>query len=135
MMEAARRSVCEELLEAYCRRIDARDFEGLEAVFAADCVVRYGDVDLVGLPALLDYLKAQLVGFAETRHDLGQVEERAADTTLAKIVAWHRFHPRKGRTRPDLTLHGRFESRFVETPAGLRIASHLGSEDRREEGA
>ena len=134
-MEEARRTACEALLETYCRRIDARDFDGLGAVFAADCVVRYGEEELAGLPALLAYLEAQLAGFAETRHELGRVEARSDDSTLAKIVAWHRFRPRKGRTRPELTLHGRFESRFVETPAGLRIVSHLGSEDRREEGA
>ena len=134
-MEDARRIVCESLLETYCRRIDARDFEGLQAVFAEECVVRYGDEELVGLPSLLGYLRAQLAGFAETRHELGRVESRSPDAMLAQIVAWHRFHPREGRTRPALTLYGRFESRFVDTPAGLRIVSHLGSEDRREEGA
>ena len=68
---------------------------------------------------------------ARRRHNLGSIEALAGGT-LARIEAWHRFHPRDGRQRPELTLWDRFDSRFVATPAGWRISEHRGSEDERE---
>ena len=129
------RNEWESLLRDYCQRIDLRDFEGLAEVVTSDCEIHYGDVSLRGLSALRDYLEGQFERFAATRHDLGSVE--AVDlgvgvhATLARIEAWHRFHPREGKRRPDLTIFGRFESRFVETSSGWRIAVHRGSEDER----
>ena len=137
-----------KLLENYCRLIDARDFSGLDAVFVPDCDVYYGEVGIRGLHALREYLEGQFVRFESTRHTLGTVEalDRTVGSegldasggptgTMARIEAWHRFHPGSEKHRPDLTLLGRFESRFVETPDGWRIAEHRGSEDDRVAGS
>lgn len=126
------------LLRDYCRRIDARDLEGLRAVFISDCHVSYGDVHLEGLPALRDFLRKELARFASTRHTLVSFEHLdSGDGPLrgrSRIEAWHRFVPRPDRPRPDLTIFGHFESDFVATPMGLRIAAHRGVEDDRKTG-
>lgn len=126
------------LFEAYCHAIDARDLEALRGVFVPDCEVRYGEVEVRGLDALREYLSEQLARFSDTRHSLGRVTrlgERRGDWARARIEAWHRFPERDGRRRPDLTLHGHFDSRFVETPWGWRIAVHLGAAERRVDGS
>ena len=124
------------LLGEYCRRIDSRDLEGLSAVFTPNCQVSYGDVHLNGLPALRLFLQRELARFASTRHELVSFERLdSGDAGLrgrSKIEAWHRFVTRTDRPRPDLTIFGHFESNFVPTPTGLRIAKHLGVEDDRK---
>lgn len=126
------------LLRDYCRRIDARDIEGLSAVFTADCRVSYGDRHLEGLPALRIFLHKELARFASTRHTLVSFEViGSSDAPLrgrSGIEAWHRFVPRADRPRADLTIFGHFESDFVATPMGLRIALHRGVEDDRRTG-
>ena len=126
------------LLRDYCRRIDARDLEGLSAVFTSDCHVSYGDVHLHGLPALRAFLQRELARFASTRHTLVSFERLGPGAGplrgRSRIEAWHRFVPRADRPRADLTIFGHFESDFVPTPMGLRIAEHRGIEDDRKAG-
>ncbi len=126
------------LVRDYCRRIDARDLEGLAAVFTPECRVSYGDVHLDGLPALRAFLQQELARFAATRHTLASFDViESSDAPLrgrSRIEAWHRFVPRPDRPRADLTIFGHFESDFVVTPMGLRIAEHRGVEDDRKTG-
>ena len=115
-----------ELLETYCRHVDAFEPEALAEVFTPDCQVSFGEVRLDGFDALVGFLRETLPRFAATNHRVYNLRVRLeapdAAATECQVRAWHRFDG----PRPDLVLHGHYSGRALRTPDGWRIAEHRG---------
>lgn len=124
------------LFDRYCDCIDQRHLDELSTIFTEDCDVRFGHEQVEGIDALLVFLRTGLGAFAQTKHVVTDIElerdARLSDRFLyqARVVAWHRFV----KNRPHLTIHGQYRGVILETEAGWRLAQHLGSETRRENG-
>jgi hypothetical protein len=119
------------LFSAYCDHIDGRTLEPLAQVFTPDCRVSFGNVEIEGFPALLEFLRAGLARFKATHHIVSDsvIEEDSPERfrCVSRIRAWHRFV----ESRPNLTIVGHYRNVFVATDEGWRIAEHRGSEDSR----
>lgn len=113
----------ERLLHDYCACIDARDVEGLVALFVEDLLLDLGTTEKLQIRGRSQYrpwIAEQVAHFAATRHVITHLEvETSVDGVLrvdSGIEAWHRF--RSGR---EGTLRGRYEDVISLTPAGARF--------------
>ncbi|MBB84683.1 MAG: hypothetical protein CL931_12805 [Deltaproteobacteria bacterium] len=130
------RTALRALLVRYVTAIDAQTLEMLRHVFIVDCRVRFGDVAIEGIDALLIHLEKTLARFRETKHIISDIagetygRDLDAPTFRANVTAWHAFY----QDRPSLTLFGFYDDTLVWTDAGWRISDHIGGEYSRAHG-
>jgi 3-phenylpropionate/cinnamic acid dioxygenase small subunit len=123
--ELADRIAITEVLHAYARLVDERDFVAAAATFTADCRAEYGLRDgdtLHSAPAVADWLATQLPDGTATSHHISNVEIAFPDadhaTTTSYLHAWHRVPG----APVDPVVLARYVDRLERTPAGWRIA-------------
>jgi 3-phenylpropionate/cinnamic acid dioxygenase small subunit len=111
-----------DVLNAYATALDARDWDGLEAVFHEHAVGHYGTV-LEGRSAIVGSIRGFLDGCGATQHLLGNHRididgDRAQCATKARVI-----HIGAGE-RATLTPYeaiGVYRDQLVRTPEGWRI--------------
>ncbi|GAA0588728.1 hypothetical protein GCM10010172_87090 [Paractinoplanes ferrugineus] len=123
--ELTDRAAITEVLYAYARLVDERDFVAAAAVFTDDCRAEYGLRDgdtLHSAAAVADWLARQLDDGTVTSHHLSNVEIGFSDTdhatTTSYVHAWHRTPG----APVDPMVFARYVDRLERTPAGWRIA-------------
>jgi hypothetical protein len=111
-----------DILNQYATCLDARDWDGLDAVFHQDAVGHYGVV-IEGRPAIVASIRGFLDGCGATQHLLGNHEvdidgDHARCATKARVI-----HIGAGE-RAALTPYeaiGVYRDQLVRTPDGWRI--------------
>jgi 3-phenylpropionate/cinnamic acid dioxygenase small subunit len=118
-----------DLLDAYAAAVDARDWEGLRAVFAPDAVLDYSDSGgpKGALEEVLPWLRESLELFAATQH---LITNRAIELRGGEATSRSSYFNPMGRSRDDggldmLYVGGTYEDRFRRTRDGWRIAERV----------
>jgi hypothetical protein len=115
-----------ETMYAYCRHADNLDGAAMAALFIEDCVAQFihGDEHvLTGRKALEAFLCGALAVTVSGSHHIANEELvfEAPDRVILHgyMYSWQRFqgHPQTA----DCHRWGRYENRFVRTPAGWRM--------------
>ena len=120
--EADRREIV-GLAEAYCRMVDAADFDSLAEVFTSDATTELGARGQVGIAEISDRLSEALGKFVSWEHSIEPVTvEIEGDSAVASysVTAVHVRPP--GESPPTDTVVGTYEDRLVRTEAGWRIS-------------
>ena len=114
-----------EVLHAYARLVDERNFAAAAAVFTDDCLAEYGvrETDtLHSSAAVADWLTSQLRDGTATSHHISNVQISFPDADHAEatsyLYAWHR----PPGAAVDPVILARYVDSFERTPAGWRIA-------------
>ena len=119
--ELTDRAAITEVLHAYARLVDERDFAAVAGVFTDDCLAEYGlrETDSLRSPAAVaDWLTRQLLdGTVTSRHISNtQISFRDADhaETTSYVYAWHRAPG----AAVDPVVLARYVDSFERTPTG-----------------
>lgn len=126
----ADRAEIHEVLYGYCRNADLLNAQGMAAYFTDDCVVAYVLPNVIpafrGKRELIKFLEEYFPNTVSSSHHIANVELLfdSSDQVTAHtyMYSWQRF-----KTFPaaaDCHRWGRYEVRFVRTPAGWRM-SHM----------
>jgi 3-phenylpropionate/cinnamic acid dioxygenase small subunit len=123
--ELSDRAAITEVLHAYARFVDERDFAAAAGVFTDDCVAEYGirETDILrSSAAVADWLTRQLLDGAAASHHISNVQISFPDAdhaeTTSYLYAWHR----PPGAAVDPVILARYVDSFKRTPAGWRIA-------------
>ena len=112
-----------QVLIAYARLCDGRDWALMEQVFSADASARYGGRALPGRATILAMLRNPLGGCGPTQHLLGNLQvgvEGEQVTSRIEVRASHRGTGEKKELTYDCMGH--YQDRWTHTPQGWRIA-------------
>lgn len=122
-----------ELASRYAVCVDARDFDGVAALFTEDGVLvspEHGELDptveAVGRDGVHATM-AQLAGLSRTFHEVAGVVLDPIDDVTARgkvTCVAHHVTQRKGEWT-DLTWHLRYEDRYRRTPEGWLISRRV----------
>jgi hypothetical protein len=116
-----------ETMYAYCRHADQLNGDGMSALFTEDCVANFvpggEDTILRGRRALNDFLNMALGVTVSGSHHIANAElifETPDQVILhCYMYSWQRFTGFP--VTADCHRWGRYENRFVRTPAGWRM--------------
>ena len=127
--ELSDRARIQDLLVAYTRAIDAREWDGLADVFADEAMLDYTSSGgpKGPLAEVLPFIRDGLSLFAVSQHLVTNVAIDLADDEATTHCAF--FNP-LGRARDDggldmLYVGGTYEDRFRRTPDGWRIVERV----------
>jgi uncharacterized protein (TIGR02246 family) len=129
--ELVDRQAITDVLSAYARAVDSRDFESLVLLFTEDAVANYQGPELRGRAELDAFFRASLAGVTATHHQLGNIEIEFDTPNLARarchVTAWHAFGDGS-----ELTLHGTYRDVLRRTTDGWKIAERRPKGSRHE---
>lgn len=112
-----------EVLVAYARMCDERDWSAIGRVFAPGAQADYGGWKLPDVPAILRMLQRHLGGCGPTQHLLGNLTVEVRGEAVTSRVAVRAAHRGAG---PRVHLHydcmGDYLDRWAWTAEGWRIA-------------
>jgi len=112
-----------QAIYAYCRGIDRRDPDIVEAAFWPDATITMGEI-YRGPPAgFVDVAMGFMGMFAATRHDVGNVVMALSGDGIgfeAYVRAWHW----QESASKELTVLGRYIGRATQRDGEWRIAEH-----------
>lgn len=119
-----------ELLRRYAAAIDARDREGVRALFTSEAILDYRTTDGPRGPRdeVVDWLLDALAGVTLTQHLLTNHEiEVDGDTARATTQMLNPLvmGAGDGEDAAVLLFGGRYEDELVRTPDGWRISGRL----------
>jgi hypothetical protein len=122
MLEADRHAISDVLID-YCRFLDAMDLEAIARLFTHDCIVDYGEHELLrsnGAEALALSLQ-RMWRWARTSHHLSNIriwfDGPKAAHSVSYVFAWHE--------RPDgsmATILGQYHDAFELTGSSWLIS-------------
>ncbi|HET7015098.1 MAG TPA: nuclear transport factor 2 family protein [Streptosporangiaceae bacterium] len=125
LTELSDRAAITEVLHAYARLVDERDFSAVAGLFTDDCVAEYGirETDTMrSSAALAGWLTRMLADGTPTSHHISNVQIRFTDADHAESICYvHAWHGAPG-TAPDPVILARYVDSHERTPAGWRIA-------------
>jgi uncharacterized protein (TIGR02246 family) len=131
LRELVDRQAITDVLSAYARAVDDRDFEALLSLFTEDAVANYQGPELRGRAELDTFFRASLTGVTATHHQLGNIEIEFETTEQARarchVTAWHAFGD-----GTELTLHGTYRDVLRRTTDGWKLAERRPKGSRHE---
>ncbi len=116
----------------YCEIVDAKQFDAMDEVFAADAT---GDYTQALGPGVISPDRASLIASMHcnlgtgslcgaTHHNVGNFRITLAGDTAQARVNYHAVHQGAGRLQGALyTMWGHYDDDLVRTPAGWRVAA------------
>ncbi len=112
-----------QVLIAYARLCDGRDWALMEQVFSADASASYGGRALPDGAAILAMLRDNLGGCGPTQHLLGNLQVEVEGEQVSSRIEVRASHRGTGEKK-DLTYDcmGHYQDRWTHTPGGWRIA-------------
>lgn len=128
--EAADRLEIGDLLVAYARALDTRNWDGLAAVLTDDAVVDYSAFDgpRAGLDEVVRWLEANLGAFSLSQHFVGNVQvwfDGPDDARVRCEIINPMLNPGEGGRLHGFLVGGSYDDRVIRTPAGWRIAQRV----------
>ena len=111
-----------QVLIAYARLCDGRDWALMDQVFSADASATYGGRALPDGAAILAMLRDNLGGCGPTQHLLGNLQVWMEDEQVSSRIEVRASHRGTGEKK-DLTYDcmGHYQDRWTRTPQGWRI--------------
>ena len=111
-----------QVLIAYARLCDGRDWALMDQVFSADASATYGGRALPDGAAILTMLRDNLGGCGPTQHLLGNLQVWMEDEQVSSRIEVRASHRGTGEKK-DLTYDcmGHYQDRWTRTPQGWRI--------------
>lgn len=127
-----RTAVC-DVLHRYASTIDAKDYEGLRAVFVDEARGRFGDRDWVeGADALVAWI-AGVGGGQAWQHHVVNVYHVAVDGDTARALTYvTAYQSAVGEPDEATVIVGRYHDELRRTAAGWRITSKVMETQWRE---
>ena len=112
-----------QVLIAYARLCDGRDWTLMDQVFSADATASYGGHALPDRAAILSMLRDHLGGCGPTQHLLGNLQVWVEDEQVISRIEVRASHRGAG-AKQDRTYDcmGHYQDRWTRTPGGWRIA-------------
>ena len=123
--ELTDRAAITDVLHAYARLVDERDFTAVATLFTDDCVAEYGirETDTMrSSAAVADWLTRMLADGTPTSHHISNVQIRFPDADHAESICYvHAWHGAPGTAAGPVIL-ARYVDSLERTRAGWRIA-------------
>lgn len=121
----ADRLAVDDLLTAYAVAVDARDWDGLKALFTPDAVLDYSAFEgpRAGVDDAVSWVAQGLSGFPVSQHICTNREiEVDGDTATARCAVFNPLVDAQGR---NFYVGGTYEDRLVRMPGGWRFAERV----------
>jgi ketosteroid isomerase-like protein len=111
-----------DLTAAYCRFVDAGDFDALRSVFTPEATAELGGSGQHGIDEICDRLATALARFVRWEHHIEGHEVHVDGDMATSRCSVRGDHVRPaGETPPVYTIVGHYEDRLARTADGWRI--------------
>ena len=127
--QIADRLAIQDLLTRYCRAIDTRAWDELDAVFTPDATIDYSSAGGAKgtFPEVKAWLAEVLPRFAMSQHLITNFDVRIdGDTATSRVYVYNPMGTRNAAGGLDLFFFGGYYvDRLLRTPAGWRIVERV----------